>query len=346
MMSTMQHQASPLGLLGVAREQDEGSLRALCQMCPSSGEATEFKKACVLVTIYRRDSDLFALLLRESKEPLGYGGGGGGSSGSSAISGIGGGGAGGMRKEGLTVLCDVALDDGVHLEPQATPLVVKVVNTCGDRSAYLLEFGRSVDLATFQRGFTAARGYFRQMLTLRTLVADSFWQGFASGTGNPVRNEPHGSPSKHASPPPGGPGQPDVGLRGKLTGKGAGGADPEELAAEIGLWPSDVTGAGGSSASGSGSVSSPRANARATASPGVKASRCKAAAASPSEHEANTGVGTGNVPNSGKFATKLMAKWPALKGPLDRKANMEHNEACFDGTMNTCHRCHFDGNER
>lgn len=82
------------------------------------------------MTIYRRDSDLFALLLRESKEPLGYGGGGGGSSGSSAISGIGGGGAGGMRKEGLTVLCDVALDDGVHLEPQATPLVVKVVNTC------------------------------------------------------------------------------------------------------------------------------------------------------------------------------------------------------------------------
>ena len=67
-----------------------------------------------------------------------------------------------------------------------------------------------------------------------------------------MRNEPHGSPSKHASPPPGGPGQPDVGLRGKLTGKGAGGADPEELAAEIGLWPSDVTGAGGSSASGSG----------------------------------------------------------------------------------------------
>ena len=60
---------------------------------------------------------------------------------------------------------------------------VSLVSSGGERSGYLLEFGRSVDLATFQRGFTAARGYFRQMLTLRTLVADSFWQGFASGTG-------------------------------------------------------------------------------------------------------------------------------------------------------------------
>ncbi|CAN0448495.1 unnamed protein product, partial [Hapterophycus canaliculatus] len=49
--------------------------------------------------------------------------------------------------------------------------------------AYLLEFGRLVDLTTFQQAFAAARGYFRQMLTLRTLVADSFWQGFASGAG-------------------------------------------------------------------------------------------------------------------------------------------------------------------
>ncbi|CAN0236121.1 unnamed protein product, partial [Laminaria digitata] len=127
--------------------------------------------ACVLVTIYRRDSDLFALLLRERKESSGRGGGSGGS------------GGGGSSSGALTVVCDMALDDGVHLEPQGDPLVVKVVNTCGDRSAYMLEFGRSVDLATFQRGFTAARGYFRQMLTLRTLVADSFWQGFASGTG-------------------------------------------------------------------------------------------------------------------------------------------------------------------
>lgn len=45
-MSTLQPQASPLGLLGVAREQDEGSLRALCQMCSSGGEPTEFKKVC------------------------------------------------------------------------------------------------------------------------------------------------------------------------------------------------------------------------------------------------------------------------------------------------------------
>ena len=44
-----------------------------------------------------------------------------------------------------------------------------------------------MDLATFQRAFTAARGYFRQMLTLRTLVADSFWQGFASGAGEGLR---------------------------------------------------------------------------------------------------------------------------------------------------------------
>lgn len=55
------------------------------------------------------------------------------------------------------------------------------------KKAYLLEFGRNVDLATFQRAFTAARGYFRQMLTLRTLVADSFWQGFASGAGEGLR---------------------------------------------------------------------------------------------------------------------------------------------------------------
>lgn len=47
----------------------------------------------------------------------------------------------------------------------------------------MLEFGREIDLDTFERGFTAARGYFRQMLTLRTLVADSFWQGFSAGTG-------------------------------------------------------------------------------------------------------------------------------------------------------------------
>lgn len=71
-------------------------------------------KACVLVTIYRRESDLFALLLREKR--------------------LGGGKIGGK----LTVLCDMTLDDAVHLEPQRTPLVVKVVNTCERRLARVL----------------------------------------------------------------------------------------------------------------------------------------------------------------------------------------------------------------
>lgn len=65
--------------------------------------------------------------------------------------------------------------------PRDTRIYVR--NAGGDQRACLLEFGRGVDLTTFQKGFTAARAYFRQMLTLRTLVADSFWQGFASGTG-------------------------------------------------------------------------------------------------------------------------------------------------------------------
>lgn len=53
----------------------------------------------------------------------------------------------------------------------------------GGDMRYLLEFGRAVDLTTFDSAFTAAKGYFRQMLTLRTLVADSFWQGFSAGAG-------------------------------------------------------------------------------------------------------------------------------------------------------------------
>lgn len=69
-----------------------------------------YAQACVLVTIYRRESDLFALLLRESRDFYSGGKGGGGGR--------------------LTVLCDMTLDDAVHLEPQSTPLVVKVVNTC------------------------------------------------------------------------------------------------------------------------------------------------------------------------------------------------------------------------
>lgn len=65
-----------------------------------------------MVTIYRRESDLFALLLRERRDTT-----------------VG----SGVAKVGsgkLTVLCDMTLDDAVHLEPQSTPLVVKVVNTC------------------------------------------------------------------------------------------------------------------------------------------------------------------------------------------------------------------------
>lgn len=63
-------------------------------------------QACVLVTIYRRESDLFALLLRERHDHPD------------------------ATRGALTVLCDMTLDDGVHLEPQKAPLVVKVVNTC------------------------------------------------------------------------------------------------------------------------------------------------------------------------------------------------------------------------
>ena len=90
----------------------------------------------------------------------------------------------GVSKPLLPALTYLFLRDaaGQGFEP-LSPRFFFLVMSGGDRSAYLLEFGRSVDLATFQRGFTAARGYFRQMLTLRTLVADSFWQGFASGTG-------------------------------------------------------------------------------------------------------------------------------------------------------------------
>lgn len=57
--------------------------------------------------------------------------------------------------------------------------------TCeaGGDMRYRLEFGRAVDLTTFESAFIAAKGYFRQMLTLRTLVADSFWQGFSAGAG-------------------------------------------------------------------------------------------------------------------------------------------------------------------
>lgn len=71
--------------------------------------------------------------------------------------------------------------------------------------------------------------------------------------GVPVRNEPHGSPSKALAPPPGGPKQGDAGLRGKTDGRGAGGVESEELAAEAGVWPSEGVGSvGGSSASGLG----------------------------------------------------------------------------------------------
>ncbi|CAB1096301.1 unnamed protein product [Ectocarpus sp. CCAP 1310/34] len=179
MQQQQQQQQHPPGgsILGVAREKDDGALRALCQVCSTSGEVGEARKACVLVTIYRRESDLFALLLRERRDPP---------SSSSTADVAAGRGGGKAASAGLTVLCDMSLDDGVHLEMQSAPLVVKVVNTCGQRIAYLLEFGRAMDLVTFQRAFTSARGYFRQMLTLRTLVADSFWQGFASGAGGPA----------------------------------------------------------------------------------------------------------------------------------------------------------------
>lgn len=70
-----------------------------------------------MVTIYRRESDLFALLLRERRDM-------------NAGSGLAR--AGGGK---LIVLCDMTLDDAVHLEPQNTPLVVKVVNTCESLSA-------------------------------------------------------------------------------------------------------------------------------------------------------------------------------------------------------------------
>lgn len=63
------------------------------------------------MTIYRRESDLFALLLRERHDVVNEGGD--------------------KSPSDLTVLCDMALDDGVHLEPQSsTPMLVKVVNTC------------------------------------------------------------------------------------------------------------------------------------------------------------------------------------------------------------------------
>lgn len=65
-------------------------------------------QACALVTIYQRESDLFALRVRETHEFSGMSKGGGRS----------------------MVLRDMVLDDGVHLEQQKKALMVKVVNTC------------------------------------------------------------------------------------------------------------------------------------------------------------------------------------------------------------------------
>lgn len=59
-------------------------------------------------------------------------------------------------------------------------------------------------------------------------------------SGAPVRTEPHGPPEKALEPAPGGPGQPAVGLRARLGGRGAGGASSEVLAAEVALLPHEA----------------------------------------------------------------------------------------------------------
>eukprot|EP00752_Nemacystus_decipiens_P001514 g1486.t1 len=314
-------------VLGIARENDEGALRALCQVCSTAGVAeTRKPKKCVLVTIYRRESDLFALQLRERHSngvSLSDGGVGGGANGRGRGSGA----------QGLTVLCDMAIDDGVHLErpPHAPPLVVKVVNTCRRKNAYLLEFGRKVDLSTFQGAFTAARGYFRQMLTLRSLVADSFWQGFASGAGGPVRNEPYGPLSEALKPPPGVvPGAPEAGLRGKADGPGAGGLDAETLAAKVsGQW---------SPAEGvDGGASSPRAR-----SPGTKVSASLA--------RGGRAGGTGGGDEIGSWAVAgswgAAAAAAAARAGGDKTANALFNRARVDQKGRHCHKCQQDASER
>lgn len=81
----------------------------------------------------------------------------------------------------------------------------------------------------------------------RSLHADLY------DAGAPVRNEPHAtSPALALNPSvtPGGGQQPHPGLRGKQTGPGAGGADPEKLASAVEHWPTESLLGSGSSASG------------------------------------------------------------------------------------------------
>ena len=55
-----------------------------------------------------------------------------------------------------------------------------------------------------------------------------------------MRNDPLAPPTLALAPPPGAPGQPYPGLRDKQTGPGAGGVDPEDLAAAVGQWSTEA----------------------------------------------------------------------------------------------------------
>lgn len=118
-----QHALSLDGLLlGEKHDRSALTFTAVTSTHARPPHAHPNKQSCVLVTIYRRESDLFALLLREAAHGTASGSGSGRARGASARA---------------TVLCDMVLDDGVHLEPQgggagvgSSPLIVKVVNTC------------------------------------------------------------------------------------------------------------------------------------------------------------------------------------------------------------------------
>lgn len=107
----------------------------------------------------------------------------------------------------------------------------------------------------------------RKNETIPTCVTDP--------SGGPVRNEPYRPRQRVLEPPPVGAGQAQYGLRGRTDEPGAGGAEAEDLASEVGLLPQEsgsLAGNGGQNGSGSTQVGGGVSPSGGSVSPGGDAS--------------------------------------------------------------------------
>ncbi|CAM9770645.1 unnamed protein product [Choristocarpus tenellus] len=154
---------------------DRGALRALFQQWNvnlgkeghQGMDNQSSRKVEVLVSFHPCESGLIVLAVhgRPEEYTKGLGGGAG-------------------PWESGPLMCDLVMDDMVELKLCGKDLAALVGTR---RKTFRLEFGRAVDLDIFQRTVVTCCAYFRKLLTLKTIFADRFWQGFSEGAGEMKR---------------------------------------------------------------------------------------------------------------------------------------------------------------